>query len=221
MVNYTEKILNSPDAPQQIEALNKAWEAEQKKRHAFREWITPNMKAEFINGQVVLHSPVKRRHWKITDLLSRLISIYTGVNKLGSVGTEKVLIGLTRNDYEPDLVFFRKEIADQFDEDQMIFPAPDFVVEILSGKTASRDRGVKLQDFAAHGIPEYWIIDPLGQSVEQYLLHKTGDSRYEHPSIYAIFDEIESVVIKGFKIPVVAMFDDKANLETIEGWLKG
>jgi len=221
MVNYTEKILNSPDAPQQIEALNKAWEVEQKKRHDFREWITPSMKAEFINGQVILHSPVKRRHWNVTDLLSSMLSLYVRRHKLGKVGTEKVLIGLTRNDYEPDLVFFRKEIADQFDEDQMVFPAPDFVVEILSGKTASRDRGVKLQDYAAHGIPEYWIIDPLGQSVEQYLLHESGDSKYEHPRIYAIFDDIESAVIKGFKIPVVAMFDDKANLETIEGWLKG
>ncbi|NJN34623.1 MAG: Uma2 family endonuclease, partial [Saprospiraceae bacterium] len=68
MFNYTEKILNSPDAPLQIEALNAAMSNEKQRRHDFREWITPNVKAEFINGEVVLHSPVKRRHWKITDL---------------------------------------------------------------------------------------------------------------------------------------------------------
>lgn len=42
---------------------------------------------------------------------------------------EKATIGLTRNDYEPDICFFTAEKAAQFTEDQMIFPTPDFVVE--------------------------------------------------------------------------------------------
>jgi hypothetical protein len=53
------------------------------------------------------------------------------------------MIGLTRNDYEPDLVYFSKDKVDVFTDDQMIFPAPNFVVEILSKKTATRDEGIK------------------------------------------------------------------------------
>jgi Uma2 family endonuclease len=216
MFDYAQKIMELPDAPTQIEALHQAMQTEQSRRHDFREWITPNVKAEFINGEVVLHSPVKKRHWSVTDLLSSLLSIYVRFKKLGRVGTEKVLVALTRNDYEPDLVFFSKEKADVFTEDQMLFPAPDFVVEILSKKTASKDKGIKKQDYAAHGIREYWIIDPIKQHIEQYILFASSDKEYSPAKIFRLDDDIESYVIKGFVIPVQAIFDEATNLEVLQ-----
>ena len=220
MFDYAQKILDSPDAPQQIEALYQTLQDEKQRRYDFREWVTPGIKAEFINGKVILHSPVKRRHWKVTDFFSRLLSIYSSIKKLGIVGTEKVLVALTRNDYEPDLVFFSKEKADTFTEDQMLFPAPDFVVEILSKKTASKDRGIKMQDYAAHGIQEYWIIDPVKQHIEQYILFLPTDKKYSPAKIFGYYDEIESRVIKGFIIPVQSVFDEAVNLETLQSLLK-
>jgi Uma2 family endonuclease len=100
MISYVEKILASPDAFEQIAILNEALLEEKKRRHEFREWVSPAVKAEFINGEIVLHSPVKKRHFSVTDLLSRLLSIYASLNKLGRVATEKAMIALTRNDYE-------------------------------------------------------------------------------------------------------------------------
>ena len=152
VLDYVEKILALPNAPQQINALYDAMQAEKQRRHDFRQWITPSIKAEFINGEVILHSPVRKRHFSVTDLLSSLLSFYVRAKKLGRVATEKALIALTRNDYEPDLVFFSTEKYATFTEEQMLFPAPDFVVEILSKSTASKDRGIKKQDYAAHGI---------------------------------------------------------------------
>jgi len=219
MVDYTQKILASPDALRQIAALNVAMQEEQLRRQDFRQWVTPGVKAEFINGEVILHPPVKRRHWRITDLLSRLLSVFVSINKLGSLGTEKVMIGLSRNDYEPDLVFFSKEKVDAFTDDQMIFPAPDFVVEILSKKTASKDKGIKKEDYAAHGIPEYWIIDPVRQCVDQYVLFLPTDQHYSPPKTFRYDDDIESRVITGFSIPVSAIFDEKANLEALQNIL--
>ncbi len=216
VLDYVDKILASPDAPQQISNLIEAMNSEKKRRHDFREWITPNIKAEFINGEVVLHSPVKKRHFDVTDLLSRLLSIYVSIHKLGRVATEKVMVALTRNDYEPDLVFFSKERYDTFKEDQMLFPAPDFVVEILSKNTAAKDRGVKKIDYAAHGIQEYWIIDPINQVIEQYILFLPTDRTYSPPKYFGRADEIESRVIKGFSIPVIAIFDEAINLEVLQ-----
>jgi hypothetical protein len=46
MVGYTQKILASPNAIQQIEALNLAIQDEKLRRHDFREWVTPYVKAE-------------------------------------------------------------------------------------------------------------------------------------------------------------------------------
>jgi Uma2 family endonuclease len=216
MLDYTQKILESPDALNQIESLNQAIKAETQRRNDFRNWITPGVKAEFINGEVILHSPVKRRHWKITDLFSSLLSIYVRIKGLGVVGTEKVMVALTRNDYEPDLVFFSKEKAQSFTDDQMLFPAPDFVVEILSKKTASIDRGVKKQDYAAHGIQEYWIIDPFRQHIEQYYLVLPTDKQYTPAKIFTLDDDIESRAIPGFTIPVMALFDSKVNIEALQ-----
>jgi Uma2 family endonuclease len=216
---YVDKIMSSPDAPQQIDALYEAMQDEKKRRHDFHEWITPAIKAEFINGEVILHSPVKKRHFSVTDLLSSLLSFYVRVKKLGRVATEKAMIALTRNDYEPDLVFFSKAQYDTFTEDQMLFPAPDFVVEILSKKTASKDRGIKKQDYAAHGIREYWIIDPVRQNIEQYILLSPKDKAYAPPKTFGLADDIESYVIKGFNIPVQALFDEAVNVETIQDLL--
>ena len=40
---------------------------------------------------------------------------------------------------------------------------PDFVLEVASGSTAERDLGVKRDDYAAFGIPEYWRFDETGK----------------------------------------------------------
>lgn len=90
-----------------------------------------------------MNSPVKRRHLGVSNKLASLLIVYTRLRKLGEVMIEKALIGLTRNDYEPDIAFFTRERADVFTDDQMIFPAPDFVVEILSRATAKKQSAQK------------------------------------------------------------------------------
>jgi Uma2 family endonuclease len=216
MIDYAQKILELPDAPQRVEALMVTINEEKRRRRDFREWVTPNMKAEFINGEVIIHSPTNRQNWKISNLLSSTLSVFSGLHKLGNVGTEKVMIALTRNDYEPDLVFFSNEKAAEFYDEQVLFPAPDFIVEILSKSTAAKDKGIKKLDYAANGIKEYWIIDPVKEQISQYILFSSTDKQYLPAKIFNIDDDIESWVIKGFIIPVRAIFDEATNLETLQ-----
>ena len=164
------KILKRSDAKDQLAYLQNALNEEEQLRKEFYNWIKPEVKAEFINGEIVIHSPVRRRHWKANDLLYSLLSFYVRFKQLGETGTEKVMITLSRNDYEPDIVFFDKKKVANFKDDQVLFPPPDFIVELLSPKTAKHDRTIKLVDYAYHGIPEYWIVDPVKKRVEQYLL---------------------------------------------------
>lgn len=216
-----ERIMRQTTAPLLVEQLNERIAEEHARRLSFYEWIDEQTKAEFINGEVVVHSPVRRKHWEITDLFSSLLSIYVRINKLGVVGTEKVMISLTRNDYEPDIVFFKAEKAAAFEEDQVLFPAPDFVVEVLSKKTQKADRTTKKEDYAAHGIPEYWIIDPDKQRIEQYLLLNPTDKVYFEPYLYLRDEDITSKAIPGFTIPVKAVFDEQVNMEALQGLMKG
>lgn len=186
---------------------------EDENRRHFYATMTEQEKVEFINGEVVTQSPVIRKHNVIGKLLLKLLDTFVFKHQLGFVGYEKILIKLTRNDFEPDVCFFRKEVADQFSDKTMFFPTPDFVVEILSKSTEKNDRGVKFEDYAFHGVKEYWIIDPDKETVEQYVL----DEEKNYQLISKVYEGmIHAKAIAGFDIPVKAIFDEAACNEALK-----
>ena len=126
------------------------------------------------------------------------------------------MISLTRNDYEPDLCYFRAERAAEFTAQQRRFPAPDFIVEILSPSTAAVDRGVKFEDYAAHGVEEYWLVDPTQGVMEQYLLQGG-----EYELVFKADSGLLRSVVAGFVVPVAALFDETANLAALAAILTG
>ena len=205
------EILSEPDAYFLLQEAHAILNREREKRVKFYNEITEQEKVEFINGEIVIHSPVKKKHNFASGLLYRILSIYSGKHDLGFVGIEKIMITLTRNDYEPDICFFRKDKSDNFTEDQVLFPAPDLVVEILSDSTETRDRGVKFKDYQAHKIEEYWIIDTENQTLEQYYLK--GDA-YDL-ILKSSQGFVKSFVVSGFQIPINAIFDETENLKAI------
>lgn len=219
MNTLLEKLLEAPDVQLVMEKARKALWEEKKQRLAFYEWVQADVKAEFINGEIVIHSPVKRRHLDASDNLNRLLSTYVDKHKLGICSTEKALISLTRNDYEPDICFWKTEKANTFTGDTMLHPAPDFVVEILSKGTAKRDKGIKMKDYAAHHIQEYWIIDAKNQLIYQYHLMDVTATTYTLKNKYTKKDTIENEVVIGFRIPVAAIFDKEINLKTLTALL--
>ena len=52
--------------------------------------------------------------------------------------------------------------------------APTLVVEVLSPATERIDRDRKLKLYAEHGVPYYWIADPVSRTVEAYSLVGAG-----------------------------------------------
>lgn len=198
-----ESLLRSPKLPAYLQQIQAVLDEEQRRREDFYAWITEDIKAEFINGEVVVQSPAKKRHTIASINLTTLLSTYVDLHKLGFVGSETVLITLTRNDYLPDVCYFGAEKAAQIGSDQMKYPPPDFIVEILSPSTKTTDRGVKFEDYAAHGVAEYWLIDPEDRTIEQYYLR---DESYEL-RLKVQTGPLASVIITGFEIPVEAVFD--------------
>lgn len=192
-----ESLVQSPNAIKIIEAAQSVFEKEKEERLKFYDLSHENFKAEFINGEIVFHSPARLRHWDVSMKLSSLLHFWVAKNKLGIVGVEKVMIRLTRNDYEPDICFFRQERAAQFTADQMLFPAPDFVIEILSDSTEKVDRGIKFIDYAAHAVGEYWIIDPRKMTAEKYLLQQ---GEYVLEVKLSAEGRLQSNVVEGFSV---------------------
>lgn len=200
-----EPLLKSPKLTLYADQLQQYLEEERHKRAAFYDWITEDIKAEFINGEIVMQTPARKQHTDASMNLSSLLDAYVELQALGYVGAKTVLIALTRNDYLPDICFFRAEKAQNFLPEQVKYPAPDFIVEVLSPGTAAIDRGIKFEEYAANGVQEYWIVDPGQQTVEQYVLH---NEEYEL-LLKVKSGEISSEVVKGFTIPIAAIFDRK------------
>jgi Uma2 family endonuclease len=188
---------------------------ESQRRRAFYEWLRDDVKAEFINGEVIMHSPVVRGHLRASKYLFRLLMDYIEAHDLGEVDYEKALVTLTRNDYEPDICFWRKEVSDEFNDETMQHPAPDLVVEILSKSTAKRDRGIKYEDYAAHGVREYWLVDPRRQLVEQYTLDEEFMA-FDAVGTFKLPDTISALTVPGFTIPVRAIFEQTANRDALK-----
>jgi Uma2 family endonuclease len=202
------QILEMPTAVLFAEQLKTVLEVEKAKRRRFYETMDEESKMEFINGETLFQSPSKLRHIKAIGLLLTLLRTFVDKYELGFVASEKALISLSRNDYEPDICFFNTDKAKNFTPTQMQFPAPDLVVEVLSESTEKKDRTTKFADYAAHGISEYWIVDPNDEFIEQYFLQNEVYQLH----LKARDGIVQSFVLPNFQIPIRAAFDEKVNL---------
>jgi hypothetical protein len=66
-----------------------------------------------------------------------------------------------------------------------------------------------LDDYAAHGVREYWIVDPKAEFIEQYVL---AGRKYKLAGKRA-GGSFACKAITGFVMPVRAAFDDDVNRE--------
>lgn len=208
-------LLESPVLPEIVDQLQARLAEECRRRGRFYAEITEDVKAEFINGEVIMHSPARDRHSEVRHHLHTLIELHVRLHKLGLVRGEKSLCVFPRNDYEPDVCFFAIEKATGIGQGTLKYPPPDFIAEVLSESTEARDRGEKFEDYAAHGVGEYWIVDPDQEILEQYVVRK---GQYQL-ALKSGTGEVRSVVVSGFCIPVRALFDAQLNLQTLRGLL--
>ncbi len=211
--------MQRPDAVLILEQLKEKLSEEQRRREAFYKLDDEDLKAEFVNGEIFYQPSVPKEHIDAVGAIACLLNIFTSAFHLGYVGIERILTQFTRNDYLPDVCFFKQDKAADFKKGQLIFPVPDLVVEVLS-KSSKRmmehDTVTKYADYEKHGVPEYWIVDPDEQTVSQYVL-ENGKYRLVLKSGEGT---IRSFVVEGFAIPIRAIFDEEANLAAVREMFK-
>jgi Uma2 family endonuclease len=213
--NIIEQLMERPDLPIILKELQQRLTREEQQRKAWLEDSrTDTFKMEFINGQVIVHAPAQRVEALVSGNVASLLRTSVLLRQAGEIHQEKAMIRLTRNDYEPDICYFDTAQVAEFNEETSLFPAPRLVVEVLSPKTEARDRGIKFQDYAYHAIPEYWIVDPRQQTLEQYLLTE-GATTYQ---LYKKSDngDVDVQVLPGLKLPIPAFFDERKAQDEVE-----
>ena len=74
----------------------------------------------------------------------------------------------------PDLAGWRRTRLSGIPRDQRFEVVPDWVCEILSPSTESKDRQVKMPIYAHYGVRFAWLIDPLKRVLEAFELEREG-----------------------------------------------
>ena len=69
------------------------------------------------------------------------------------------------NVVQPDLLFVSREREHLLSDGEKVRGAPDLVIEILSPSTADKDRGSKRELYGRHGVAEYWLVDPIAETI--------------------------------------------------------
>lgn len=145
---------------------------------AFLAWVVANnVKAEWVDDEVVLMSPASREHSQLRLWLLRLLSDFVETNDLGTVLDDMLVRVQPRRRYRiPDLFFVTKARENIIGETMLREP-PDVVFEIVSADSAARDWREKYQEYEEFGIREYWVIDPRQEAFDVYGLNQSG--KYE------------------------------------------
>jgi Uma2 family endonuclease len=70
----------------------------------------------------------------------------------------------------PDLAGWRRERMPRPPRGHRLTVVPDWVCEILSKSTESKDRGIKMPIYARFGVAYAWLINPVQRTLEAYAL---------------------------------------------------
>jgi Uma2 family endonuclease len=140
----------------------------------FKRLVKDGMKADLINGVMVVATPASYTHERLFGFLMRLVGDYAEAKDLGIILGSRSLVEVgPREGYEPDLCFVAQDRLDIINETSITGP-PDLVVEIISPSTRQYDAYAKRQGYARLGVPEYWLIDPDNRAVAFYRLTESG-----------------------------------------------
>jgi Uma2 family endonuclease len=125
---------------------------------------------ELENGELIVMPPESDLNQRIASLLFAIF-LQQGIPPYRlRIGTEIVVNGSRATTRLPDLIVLSEELAIALEGSRrstitIDMPPPLLVVEVVSPHQENRDYRYKRSEYAARGIAEYWIVDPMQQRV--------------------------------------------------------
>ena len=131
---------------------------------------------EVVSGQLIWKAVPTFEHGEIqATLCGRLIG-FRGYGRPGGwwLGTEIEVELAPQEVYLPDISGWRIERVPERPRGKPVRTAPDWVCEILSASTASRDLGYKRRNYHQAGVGHYWVVDPERQLLQVFRWRQDG-----------------------------------------------
>ena len=153
---------------------------------------------ELINGVMVMSpSPMLAHQAVVVEFIAQ-IAIYLREHPVGKVFPD-IDVRLDKDlVYRPDVVFVRSERLRKASKRLNVIP--DLVVEIISPSSRLLDRREKKLDYERHGVQEYWVVDPEGETFTFYC--REGELFLE---VESKADQFVSRAVPGFKLDLSAL----------------
>jgi Uma2 family endonuclease len=152
----------------------------------FLDWADEDTHAEWVDGVVIMTSPVSARHQDIADFLVAILSTFAQLHSLGKILNGPFQMKLAHTGREPDVLFLAKAHLGRLKKTYVDGPA-DLAIEIISPESQERDRSTKLYEYQDAGVPEYWLIDPELEEARFYQLDDAGHYQLVNPDENGIY----------------------------------
>jgi Uma2 family endonuclease len=161
-----------------------------------------NRLLEYTDGYIEVLPMPTDKHQVISRLL--FFALFAFVQRLGGTVFYAPLRVQVRSGKfrEPDLLVLLNENDPR--RQNAFWLGADLVAEIVSPDNPERDTEEKPVDYAAAGIPEYWIINPLKNTISVLVLE--GDAYVEH-GVFQRGEYAASKLLDGFKVSVDEVLD--------------
>lgn len=159
---------------------------------------------EFTDGRIEVLAMPTDRHQVISRFL--FLALFSFTERIGGAVLYAPLRLRIRDGKfrEPDILLVRDANDGRRQNDY--WRGADLVMEVVSPDDPDRDVRVKRLDYAEARIPEYWIVNPIDESVAVLVLR--GDA-YEEHGTFGRGQRAESVQLEGFSVDVSELFDAK------------
>ncbi|MEQ1955549.1 Uma2 family endonuclease [Mesorhizobium sp. CN2-181] len=141
--------------------------------YADLEAVPPHLVAEIIDGVLRTHPRPSIRHGLTATSLGDELAGPFQKGRGGPGGWIFVIepeLHLHDHVLVPDIAGWRRERLPVVPNTAFTDVSPDWVCEILSGSTETRDRTVKMRIYAEAHVPYFWLIDPRLQILEAFEL---------------------------------------------------
>jgi Uma2 family endonuclease len=158
---------------------------------------------QVIEGELFMAPAPNRFHQDISRNIEFILLKYLEAHPIGILYHAPFDVYLNDvNVYQPDILFVsdkRRGIL----TDAGAEGGPDFVVEILSPRTAQLDTDLKPKIYKATGVEELWIVDPKAKTIAAHYLQRQDQTP---PAVFGQRDEFTSPCFPGLTFRAVEIF---------------
>lgn len=157
---------------------------------------------EFTDGRLEVLPVPTDRHQAISQVLFLALSAFVGARG-GTVRFAPLRLCIRDGKFrEPDLLL----VCDAGDPRRRndYWRGADLVIEVVSPDDPDRDIRVKRRDYAEARIPEYWIVNPMDETISVLTL---AGGRYVEHGVFRRGQEARSACLDGFAVGAADVFD--------------